>query len=137
MAGFKSWSASEGDFPLVQCFEGALKFLERNKRDDDWILHLECFDPHEPFFAANRFRQGLPTGYQGPVLGWPPYGCMDLSGAEGDELRANYLALVKMCDAYLGRLLDYFDENELWSDTALIVSTDHGLLLGEHEFWGN
>ncbi|GGH24199.1 sulfatase [Alsobacter metallidurans] len=128
--------SGESDFPLVQCFEGALKFLERNKRDDDWILHLECFDPHEPFFAANRFRQGLPTGYQGPVLDWPPYGRMDLSGPEGDELRANYLALVKMCDEYLGRLLDYFDENDLWSDTALIVSTDHGLLLGEHEFWG-
>jgi hypothetical protein len=61
---------------------------------------------------------------------------MDLTGPEGDELRANYLALVRMCDDYLGRLLDYFDAHDLWRDTALIVSTDHGLLLGEHEYWG-
>ena len=30
--------------------------------------------------------------------------------------------------------LDYFDENNLWKDTALIVGTDHGLL-GEHDWW--
>lgn len=126
----------EEQFPIVQCFDSAFNFLRKNQSSDDWVLHLECFDPHEPFFAARRFRKGLDTGYQGPVLDWPPYGRMDLSGPEGEELRANYLALVRMCDEYLGKLLDYFDANDLWKDTALIVSTDHGLLLGEHEYWG-
>jgi arylsulfatase A-like enzyme len=32
-------------------------------------------------------------------------------------------------------VLDAFDENDLWKDTALIVTTDHGFLLGEHDFW--
>ncbi|HEX6115311.1 MAG TPA: sulfatase-like hydrolase/transferase [Geminicoccaceae bacterium] len=41
-----------------------------------------------------------------------------------------------MCDAYFGRLLDYFDEHDLWRDTALILTTDHGFLLSEHEWWG-
>jgi hypothetical protein len=40
-----------------------------------------------------------------------------------------------MCDFLLGRLLDYFDANDLWKDTALVVTTDHGFLLGEHDFW--
>jgi hypothetical protein len=31
--------------------------------------------------------------------------------------------------------LDYFDEHDLWKDTALLVTTDHGFLLGEHDFW--
>ena len=35
----------------------------------------------------------------------------------------------------LGQLLDYFDAHDLWKDTALIVTTDHGFLLGEHDFW--
>ena len=35
----------------------------------------------------------------------------------------------------MGQLLDYFDAHDLWSDTALIVTTDHGFLLGEHDFW--
>src|SRR5215204_3156422 len=33
------------------------------------------------------------------------------------------------------QLLDYFDEHDLWKDTALVVTTDHGFLLGEHDFW--
>jgi hypothetical protein len=41
-----------------------------------------------------------------------------------------------MCDEYLGRLLDYMDLHDMWQDTALIVGTDHGFLLGEHEWWG-
>ena len=40
-----------------------------------------------------------------------------------------------MCDAYFGRLLDYFDAHEMWKDTALILTTDHGFLLSEHELW--
>lgn len=40
-----------------------------------------------------------------------------------------------MCDAYLGDLLDTFDRLNLWKDTLLIVCTDHGFLLGEHECW--
>ena len=40
-----------------------------------------------------------------------------------------------MCDFLLGQLLDYFDAHDLWKDTALVVTTDHGFLLGEHDFW--
>jgi hypothetical protein len=40
-----------------------------------------------------------------------------------------------MCDFLLGQLLDDFDRHDMWKDTALIVTTDHGFLLGEHDFW--
>src|SRR5690625_2379924 len=41
-----------------------------------------------------------------------------------------------MCDANLGRVLHAMDAHDMWEDTALIVCTDHGLLLGEHEWLG-
>jgi arylsulfatase A-like enzyme len=126
----------EAQFPLALCAGSALEFLETNAGAHNWVLHLECFDPHEPFFAAERFRDGLPTNYRGPVLDWPRYGRADYAPDEEAELRANYLALVAMCDEYLGRVLDWMDRTDAWADTALIVSTDHGLLLGEHEYWG-
>ena len=50
--------------------------------------------------------------------------------------RAEYAALLSMCDASLGRVLDRFDELDLWADTLLMVCTDHGFLLGEHGWWG-
>lgn len=51
------------------------------------------------------------------------------------EIRANYAALVAMCDEYFGKLLDWMDETNSWENTALILTTDHGYLLGEHEWW--
>ena len=41
-----------------------------------------------------------------------------------------------MCDHYFGVLLDYFDRHDLWRDTALVLTTDHGFLLAEHDWWG-
>jgi arylsulfatase A-like enzyme len=43
--------------------------------------------------------------------------------------------VVALCDHLLGQLLDYFDRHDLWRDTALVLTTDHGFLLGEHDFW--
>jgi hypothetical protein len=40
-----------------------------------------------------------------------------------------------MCDHYLGKVMDLMDVLKLWDDTMLIVCTDHGFLLGEHDWW--
>ena len=126
----------EGDYPAVQCFERAFDFLDLNKGADDWLLQIETFDPHEPFMAPERFRQDYPTNYGGPVLDWPRYREVVENPDEIAEIRANYAALVAMCDHYLGRLLDYMDAHDLWRDTALILTTDHGFMLSEHDWWG-
>ena len=52
-----------------------------------------------------------------------------------EHVRYEYAALVSMCDAYLGKVLDFMDEHDMWKDTLLIVNTDHGYLLGEHDWW--
>jgi arylsulfatase A-like enzyme len=125
----------EKDFPSVQCFAHGFDFLERNKDADGWLLQIETFDPHEPFHAPARFKEPFDTGWTGPIRDWPRYGRVDEIPEECEELRANYYAIVSMCDFLLGQLLDYFDEHDLWKDTALVVTTDHGFLLGEHDFW--
>ena len=123
------------DFPSAQVFASGIEFLEQNSNAEDWFLQLETFDPHEPFFAPSRFRNAFPTDYKGPILDWPRYGRVEELPEECDELRANYYATVAHCDELLGKLLDKFDEDNLWENTALIVSTDHGFLLGEHDYW--
>jgi len=125
----------EKDFPSVQCFAKGLEFLDLNRDADNWFLQIETFDPHEPFFAPERFKEPFKTGWDGPIRDWPRYDRVDELPAEADELRANYYATVALCDFLLGQLLDYFDQHDLWKDTALVVSTDHGFLLGEHDFW--
>jgi arylsulfatase A-like enzyme len=126
---------TEAEFPSAQCFAHGLDFLDTNRDADDWILQLETFDPHEPFTAPDRFREQFRTGWNQGIRDWPAYGRMGYPQGEADELRASYFATVAHCDHLLGTLLDYFDAHDMWKDTALIVTTDHGFLLGEHEYW--
>lgn len=131
----REWVREEADFPSVQCFDRGFEYLDSNRQADGWLLQLETFDPHEPFHAPARFREPFRTGWNGPVRDWPRYGRVDELPDECEELRANYYAIVALCDFLLGQLLDYFDRHGLWRDTALLVTTDHGFLLGEHDFW--
>ncbi len=126
----------EEDFPTARCFAAAFEFLDLNKGSDDWFLQLECFDPHEPFTAPGRFKDAYDAGYNGKILNWPLYEQNTNSKEEIAEIRGNYAALVAMCDEYFGKLLEYFDTYDLWFDTCLILSTDHGFLLSEHDWWG-
>ncbi len=123
----------EESFPISLCFDHGLDFLDRNRDADGWYLQLETFDPHEPFHVPDHYRGN--QKWSGGIRDWPHYGRVDELPEEAAELRDNYYALVKMCDAHLGRLLDYFDAHDMWKDTCLIVTTDHGFLLGEHDFW--
>jgi arylsulfatase A-like enzyme len=124
----------EAEFPSVRCFDAGLEFLDVNGGADNWILQIETFSPHEPFVHPDRFRDAARPN--SGIRDWPPYDRLGAAdAAEAAELRESYRALVRMCDDQLGRLLDRFDCDDLWRDTALIVTTDHGFLLGEHGFW--
>lgn len=132
----REYRKTYADYPTVKTFDAGLEFLDTNIDADSWFLQLECFDPHEPFSVPAEIREGMVTEYEGPVFDHPVYGRVDETPQEVAEIRANYAATLAHCDRQLGRLLDYFDEHDLWKDTALILSTDHGLLLGEHDLWG-
>lgn len=132
----KEFMREEADYPGSKCFASGMEFLETNSEADNWLLQIECFDPHEPFDAPERFKAAYQTGWNGGVLDWPYYEHVTDSKEEIAEIRANYAALVAMCDAYFGTLMDFMDANDMWRDTALILTTDHGYLLSEHDWWG-
>ncbi len=117
-------------------FRKGLEFIETNHEQDDWFLQLETFDPHEPFFSSQRFKDMYPeVDYTGMEMDWPPYGPVTQAPDVVEHGRKRYAALLSMCDYYLGQVLDRMDRYNLWEDTMLIVNTDHGYLLGEHDWW--
>ncbi len=126
---------SERDFPQARTFAGGLQFLETNHRADNWFLHIETFDPHEPYFSPARFQELYKENLKGPHFDWPPYRKVQESDEAVRHCRAQNAALHTMCDEYLGKVLDAMDRLDLWKDTLLIVNTDHGFLLGEHGWW--
>jgi arylsulfatase A-like enzyme len=130
---------SVADLPMSQTFRQGLDFIERNHRDDRWLVQIETFDPHEPFFTLKEQRQAYASHfdrYGGKPFEWPPYAPVRETAADIEHCRHEYAALVSACDARLGEVLDTFDRLDLWRDTLLVVWTDHGFMLGEHESWG-
>lgn len=134
------------DYPQTLTFDAGLEFVADNADQQGWFVQIETFDPHEPFDAAAEFRRlyGAPDGPDDgdggepglPHYDWPQYQQVLEDERVADAVRAHYQALVSQCDASLGRVLDAMDAHDLWDDTMLIVCTDHGFLLGEHERWG-
>ena len=134
----RGFMTKEEQQPQSKTFQAGLEFLDRNHDQDNWFLHIETFDPHEPFFTQEHYKELYPEhhqSYDGPVSDWPPYSRVTESRELGEHWRHEYAALLSMCDAKLGSLLDAFDEHDLWDDTMLVVWTDHGFLLGEHDWW--
>ena len=131
----RTYLQKEEDQPQAEVFRLGLEFLEENKAADNWFLHLETFDPHEPFYTMEHYKELYPHDYDGPHFDWPPYRGVTEDEAAVNHCRMQYAALLSMCDAYLGKVLYFMDGNDMWRDTLLIVNTDHGFLLGEHECW--
>lgn len=125
----------EEDQPQPNTFQMGLDFLDRNAGEDNWFLHIETFDPHEPFFTQQNYKELYPSDYKGPHFDWPPYERVGQTPEQVEQCRREYFALLSMCDHWLGKVLDRMDEQNLWDDTMLIVNTDHGFMLGEHDMW--
>jgi arylsulfatase A-like enzyme len=119
----------------AQTFSKGLEFIQVNHDQDSWFLQIEVFDPHEPFFSHQKYKNLYPHEYTGRHFDWPHYKRVDETAEEIEHCRYEYAALVSMCDAYLGKVLDVMDELDMWQDTMLTVNADHGFLLGEHEWW--
>lgn len=132
----RQFMKAAGQHSQERTVQGGLDFIERNKNEDNWFLQIEAFDPHEPFFSRGFYEDLYPDDYDGPLFDWPGYKEVDESPEIINHLRNKYAALLSMCDAHLGKVLDAMDENGLWNDTMLIVWTDHGFLLGEHNWLG-
>ncbi|HBR4085258.1 TPA: sulfatase [Klebsiella pneumoniae] len=127
---------NEEDHHLARTINKGLEFIDTNHASDNWFLQLECFDPHEPFFVPEKYLRMYGIDDPSQFDGWPPYYFLTESPERKSVIQKYYMALLTMVDAYVGKVLDYMDHYDLWQDTMLIVNTDHGFLLGEHEWWG-
>lgn len=128
----------EMDFFSPRTFNAACTWLDENHADDrPFYLHIDEFDPHEPFYAPEPYRS-MYTDDPGPRAYWPRYGRVGPGVDERDIawLRAQYAGVVTMVDRWFGVLLGRLDRYNLWENTAVIVTTDHGHYLGDHGWLG-
>lgn len=133
----------ESDFFAPAVFSRSADWIKDNDAWDDWFLFVDSFDVHEPFHCpepyASMYTDEDPDDPQMPV--WPRWGRVDAGQADLDPdqlefVKAQFAGKVTMVDTWFGHLIDRLNEQELWSDTVVIVTSDHGFSLGDHGWLG-
>lgn len=116
-----------------------------SQQDTPWFAHASYLRPHSPYAAAGHFS----TMYD-PADVPLPIPCADsrhplhdvfltlpISAAPTDEqgvraMRAQYYGMVSEVDSQLARVWDALRRTGAWDDTVVIVTADHGEMLGDH-----
>lgn len=126
---------SEEDWFAPQVFAKAAEWVERNRRHENFYLHIDCFSPHEPWDPPEELVKMFdPRGYE--VEEQLVAGGGVQTADQLKHVRACYAAQVVLTDRWLGKLLDKLDEHDLWKDTLVIFTTDHGTYNGDRGRFG-
>jgi len=97
----------------------AISFVDEHG-DKPFFLFLNYYDPHGPYTPTPEYFKKYWKG-QVPspsVGGWP-------------LLLAKYDAEIEYTDHHFGRLLDHLREQDLYANTLIIMTADHGELFGD------
>ena len=122
----------------------ALDFLQKN-RGKRFALFLSFNPPHPPYELVPekyvRLYEGLREDGRGLLSGkssaWAPHpeGAGD-PVPEGFDRRTavrQYCGAITGIDENIGRIVSWLKENRLYEDTCLMISADHGDMMGDHQ----
>ena len=127
---------SAANYSTPKTFTGAIDWLQRNEGADDYVLWVEGFDPHEPFDCPREYVDRYGDDWKGPRYDWTTYREVEEGEEATTHLRRQYAGTVSMADEYLGKLFDELERQNSFDDTLIILTTDHGHLIGEHDSTG-
>ena len=124
---------TEEDWFAPRVFSLASEFVRAADGGQPFFLVVDCFDPHEPWDPPGRYV----SRYDGPEPTVPEYSDAGWIGErELERMRELYAGEVAMTDRWLGRFLDTLDSSDFAQETLLVVLSDHGVALGEHDATG-
>lgn len=117
----------EEDWFAPQVMRAAVRWLERNRGLDRFLLWVDCFDPHQPWDPPRHYVDLYDPGYQGDEVIYPTPGPVDyLTPAEMRHVQALYAGEVTMVDRWVGEVLGAIDRLGHRGDTLVVVMSDHG-----------
>jgi arylsulfatase A-like enzyme len=129
---------------------------ELRARPRGWFAHVTFIRPHPPLVAPEPYnRMYDPANVPPPVAGDldHPFASAARAYYRADQtvvgfpqlpdtpetvatLRSIYLGLATEVDHQIGRLVAFLRDEGLYDDTLIVVTADHGEMLGDHGCWG-
>jgi len=113
---------------------------DAHQAETPFLLFINYMEAHIPYYPPREFAM--------PYLGQDadlaeamsinqsiePYifGQLEMDAEDFETLRALYDGKISYLDFRMEQLFDYLRELEIWDDTILIITSDHGENFGEH-----
>jgi arylsulfatase A-like enzyme len=115
-----------------------IKWIKENK-NENFFLFVHFFDPHAPYDPLPPFDRAF--DYSSDSLRqYLDINCYNENNKEiAERLRKIdlYDGEVKYVDREIGKLISLLKELELYEESLIILTADHGESLGEHNWWGH
>lgn len=128
---------TEEEYPSPKTFQSACDWLSQNQGKEDFFLMVEAFDPHEPFDVPEDYMKLYEdTCLDKEYFEIPDYARVNVPDSAKDYIQKRYAALLTMTDRWFGKLIDQLKQLSMFEDTLIIMTTDHGYFLGEHDYFG-
>ncbi len=131
-------------------------------KETDWFAHLTYIRPHPPLVAPAPFNSmydpdqiPVPSRHAtaseevaahpffeptlaskspaGNVVGFPD---LEATDENVQTLRALYFGLITEVDQHVGRVIAFLKRTEQYDNTMIVVTADHGEMLGDRHSWG-
>lgn len=104
-----------------------------------YFLFINYFDAHNPYWAPGSYRRlfGATPMYLESFFKGATEIPRPLSGPERAELVNGYDNCIAYLDSQIGDLLQSLRAQPDWSDTIVIITSDHGEGFGEHGTYGH
>jgi len=129
----------EEDYFPAQTFKKAIEFSKDTKTLKNTFCLIDEFDPHEPWDPPQHYlNMYVDKNYVGRKIITPSYDeTLDyISEGELSFMRACYAGEVSMCDNWFGHFITELKQMELYNESLIILTSDHGHSLGEHNATG-
>ncbi|MBD3187254.1 sulfatase-like hydrolase/transferase [Candidatus Bathyarchaeota archaeon] len=131
------WNGEEDTFP-ARTANTACTWLEKNYKEGPFYLYIDFFDPHEPWDPPEWYIDMYDPGYEGQEIQYPCYSKIEgyMNQEELKHSRACYAGEVTLVDRWIGRIVQKVEDLGLLETTVVLLTADHGFLIGEHGFIG-
>jgi len=117
------------DFSPFAMAKDASNYMAEHAEDENpFLLVVSIATPHFPHHQAPQEFKDL---YRAEDLKLPPNVPKDSDGSIRKELQG-YYAQCTASDKAIGRMLDKLKELNLWDNTIVVFSADHGEMMGSH-----